>query len=98
MEKNEKIVFETEEGDIDFYVLEQTMIAGTNYILVTDDMESENGSFLILKEGKAKDIPDTDIPADMEDIATYSVIEDDNELKAVVKVFDELLEDIDLEV
>ena len=89
MEKNEKLVFETEEGDIDFYVLEQTMIAGTNYILVTDDLESEEGSFLILKEGKAEG---------MEDIATYGVIEDENELKAVIKVFDELLEDIDLEV
>lgn len=92
MEKNEKIVFETEEGDIDFYVLEQTMIAGTNYILVTDDMESETGSFLILKEGKAS------LGEGEEEIATYGVIEDENELKAVIKVFDELLEDIDLEV
>lgn len=92
MEKNEKLVFETEEGDIDFYVLEQTMIAGVNYILVTDDMESEEGSFLILKEGKIEN------PDSKEEIATYGVIEDENELKAVVKVFDELLEDIDLEV
>lgn len=92
MEKNEKIVFETEEGDVDFYVLEQTMIAGTNYIIVTDDMESEDGSFLILKEEKINN------PENDEEIATYGVIEDENELKAVVKVFDELLEDIDLEV
>ena len=92
MDKNEKIVFETEEGDVDFYVLEQTMIAGTNYIIVTDDMESEDGSFLILKEEKINN------PENDEEIATYGVIEDENELKAVVKVFDELLEDIDLEV
>ncbi len=92
MEKNEKIVFETEEGDVDFYVLEQTMIAGTNYIIVTDDMESEDGSFLILKEEKLNN------PENDEEISTYGVIEDENELKAVVKVFDELLEDIDLEV
>ncbi len=91
MEKNEKIVFETEEGDVDFYVLEQTMIAGTNYILVTDDLSSEEGSFLILKEEKITNSQD-------EEIATYGVIEDENELKAVIKVFDELLEDIDLEV
>ncbi len=91
MEKNEKIVFETEEGDVDFYVLEQTMIAGTNYILVTDDLSSEEGSFLILKEEKITNSED-------EEIATYGVIEDENELKAVIKVFDELLEDIDLEV
>ncbi|MBQ8913026.1 MAG: DUF1292 domain-containing protein [Lachnospiraceae bacterium] len=91
MEKNEKLVFETEDGDVDFYVLEQTMIAGTNYILVTDDMKSEEGSFLILKEEKISD-------SDNEEIAAYGVIEDENELKAVVKVFDELLDDIDLEV
>ncbi|MBQ9277733.1 MAG: DUF1292 domain-containing protein [Lachnospiraceae bacterium] len=91
MEKNEKLVFETEDGDVDFFVLEQTMIAGTNYILVTDDMESEEGSFLILKEEKI-------VNPDDEEIATYGVIEDENELKAVVKVFDELLDDIDLEV
>ena len=91
MEKNEKLVFETEDGDVDFFVLEQTMIAGTNYILVTDDMESEEGSFLILKEEKI-------VNPDDEEIATYGVIEDENELKAVIKVFDELLEDIDLEV
>lgn len=91
MEKNEKIVFETEEGDVDFYVLEQTMIAGTNYILVTDDISSEEGSFLILKEEIITNSED-------EEIATYGVIEDENELKAVIKVFDELLEDIDLEV
>ena len=91
MEKNEKIVFETEEGDVDFYVLEQTMIAGTNYILVTDDLSSEEGSFLIRKEEKITN-------SEYEEIATYGVIEDENELKAVIKVFDELLEDIDLEV
>ncbi len=68
MEKNEKIVFETEEGDVDFYVLEQTMIAGTNYILVTDDLSSEEGSFLILKEEKITNSED-------EEIATYGVIE-----------------------
>lgn len=96
MEKNEKLVFETEDGDVDFYVLEQTMIAGTNYILVTDDMESEEGSFLILKEVILK--REKKLNSDEEEIATYGVIEDENELKAVVKVFDELLDDIDLEV
>ena len=51
MADTEKIVFETEDGVEEFYVLEQTMLGGINYILVTDDMESEEGSFLILKEG-----------------------------------------------
>ena len=34
---SEKITFETEDGDIELYVLEQTTLFGVNYILVTDD-------------------------------------------------------------
>ncbi len=82
----EKIVFETEDGNEEFYVLEQTTIAGTNYILVTNDPEAEEADFLVLKEESSTD-----------GIASYVVPEDD-ELSAVIKVFDELLEDIDLEV
>lgn len=83
----EKIVFETEDGKVEFFVLEQTMLRGINYILVTDDRSSEEGDFLILKEAGGEG-----------DIASYEILEDDNELMAVVSVFDELLEDIDLEV
>lgn len=84
---NEKIVFETEEGKVEFFVLEQTMLQGINYILVTDDMESEEGDFLILKETDSEG-----------DFASYDVLEDEKELSAVVSIFNELLEDIDLEV
>ena len=45
---SEKITFETEDGDIELYVLEQTTLFGVNYILVTDDEESEDGSFFVL--------------------------------------------------
>ena len=86
--KNEKIVFETEDGTEEFYVLEQTMLGGINYILVTDDIDGEEGSFLILKEGASSE----------DDFDSYEVLEDENELKAVIKVFDELLDDFDLEV
>ncbi len=86
--KNEKIVFETEDGVEEFYVLEQTMLGGTNYILVTDDIDGEEGSFLILKEGASSE----------DDFASYEVLENENELKAVIKIFDELLDDFDLEV
>ena len=84
----EKAVFETEDGDIELYVLEQTTLFGVNYILVTDDEESEDGSFFVLKEE-----PDSE-----GDVVSYAEVEDENELKAVIKIFDELLEDIDLEV
>ena len=45
-----KIVFESEDGNEEFYVLEQTMLGGINYLLVTDDVDSDEGEFLILKE------------------------------------------------
>ena len=88
MENNTKIVFETEDGKEELYVLEQTMIAGINYILVTDDVASDEGDFLILKEIKSSE----------EDFASYEIPEDENEIRSVVSIFNELLEDIDLEV
>lgn len=87
--KSEKIAFESEDGIVEFFVLEQTMLGGINYILVTDDMDSEEGSFLILKE--SSDVSEGDF-------ASYEILEDENELKAVITIFDELLEDFDLEV
>jgi hypothetical protein len=71
-------------------VLEQTMLGGFNYLLVTDEPDSEEGSFLILKEIKG-DLSE-------EDYVSYEIPEDEKELKAVVGVFNELLEDVDLEV
>ena len=82
-----KVVFNTDDGEEEFYVLEQTMLGGLNYILVTDDPEDEEGSFLILREDGSE-----------EDIVSYEPLEDENELRAVLAVFNELLEDIDLEV
>ena len=44
----EKITFTPEEGgDIEFYIMEQTMIGGVNYLLVTDS-DGEDGEALIL--------------------------------------------------
>lgn len=85
---SEKITFETEDGDLDLYVLEQTKLFGVNYILVTDDEESEDGSFFVLKEESENE----------GEVVSYVEVEDENELKAVIKIFDELLEDFDLEV
>ncbi|MDE6404131.1 MAG: DUF1292 domain-containing protein, partial [Lachnospiraceae bacterium] len=44
----EKITFTPQEGGaVGFYILEQTMIGGVNYLLVTDSAE-EDGEALIL--------------------------------------------------
>jgi hypothetical protein len=84
----ESIRFETEDGEVEFYVLEQTMLAGRNYILVTDSPDREEGSFLILK----------DMSENEDEFASYEEIMDENELESVVKIFNELVDDINLEV
>lgn len=84
----EKIKFMSEElqEEVEFFVLEQTRVSGVSYILVTDS-EDDDAECLILKdtskEGEADSI--------------YEIVEDDVELAAVSKVFEELLEDVEIE-
>ena len=85
MEKIEFYLNDTSEKE-EFFVLEQTKINGSEYILVTDT-EDEDGECLILKED-GKDGDET----------LYDVVEDETELLAVSKVFEELLEDVDIEM
>ena len=88
---NNAIIFTTDDGEeVTFNVLEQTTLGGVNYLLVAEDTDDEeDGSFLILKEDR-EDGGD--------DMAAFDIVEDDKELEAVMKIFEELLEDVDLEV
>lgn len=84
----EKIKFVSDDAaeEIEFFVLEQTKINGTSYILVTDS-EDDDAECLILKDISKADNAEN----------TYVIVEDDTELIAVSKVFEELLEDVDIE-
>ena len=85
----EKLLFtfgETNET-VEFFVLEQTKLNGASYLLVADS-EDDDAECLILKDNSA--------PEDTESI--YEIVEDDTELRAVLKVFEELLEDVDIEM
>ena len=83
----DKIVFTPEGGEpVRFYVLEQTRLGGIDYILVTDS-EDGDGEALILRDTSSAE----------EDEAVYEVVTDDEELDAVAAVFQNILEDIDLE-
>ena len=83
----EKIKFMSEEmQEIEFFVLEQTKVNGMSYILVTDSEEGDAECW-IMKDVSAED--------SIESI--YDFVEEDEELYAVSKVFEELLEDIDIE-
>ena len=84
----EKIRFRSEEiqGDADFFVLEQTKVNGVSYILVTDS-EEEDAECLILKDTSKETSSDS----------VYEIVEDDMELTAISKIFQELLEDVEIE-
>lgn len=83
----EKITFTFEDTNetVDFFVLEQTKLNGATYLLVADN-ESNDAECLILKETESGNEQDN----------LYDIVEDDNELTAVSKVFEELLEDVDI--
>ena len=84
----EKITFVPDgEEAVEFYVLEQTTIAGVNYILVTDAEEDEEGEAYILKDVSEADAQER----------IYNMVDDDNEFDAVAAVFENMLEDIDFQ-
>ena len=83
----EKMKFMSEDMQEEaFYVLEQTTVNAVNYLLVADSEEDE-AQCLILKE----------TPSAEKGESVYEIVEDDVELSAVSKVFEELLEDVAIE-
>ena len=84
----EKIKFTlADDGAVDFFVLEQTLIGGVNYILVTES-EDDEAEALILK----------DLSGQGEEEALYEVVWDDEELEAVSRIFQEMLEDVEIDL
>ena len=86
MEKIKFVMLDTDE-QVQLFVLEQTSVGGNNYILVTDKEEGDAEAF-ILKE----------VSVDENGETTYEEVEDENELEGIVKIFEELFDDIDFEM
>ena len=84
----EKITFTSEEmqEEAEFFVLEQTRLNGVSYILVTDS-EEDGAECLILRDTSSEEASDS----------IYEIVEDEEELLAVSRVFEELLEDVEIE-
>lgn len=86
-DKESRILFLDDQGrEIEFLVLEQTTLAGTNYLLVADSVDKD-GTVLIMKEISLED-----------DYVSYEIVEDEEELEIISKIFNELIEDFDLTV
>lgn len=85
---DEMIILTSENGDeIKFYVIEETRIGGINYLLVSDS-ETEDGDAYILKDTSGSEDSD----------ALYEIVEDDEELSYLSKIFNELLDEEDIEL
>lgn len=74
------------EEEVDFFVLEQTRINGSDYILVTDSEEGDADALILRDISKAEDTQ-----------ALYEIVEDDKELESIAEIFEEMLEDIEFE-
>ena len=82
-----RLTFGDGSGEDEFFVLEETKINGSAYILVTESQE-DDADCLILKE----------ISQPQQADSVYEIVEDETELLAVSKVFEELLEDVNIEM
>lgn len=90
MDENIVISFVTDDGEeVEFFVLEQTKLNGVDYLLVSDtlDDEDEDVEVYIMKEIKEED-----------GLTSYEFIEDDNEINIIGKLFQEILEESDMEI
>ncbi|WP_099468893.1 DUF1292 domain-containing protein [Konateibacter massiliensis] len=82
----EKIEFMIDDETVEFFVLEETKINGINYILVTEEEEGDADALILKDLSNAED-----------EEAVYEIVDEDEELEYVSKIFSEILEDIELQ-
>ena len=82
----DKLVFNTDDGVCEFYVIDETRISNVNYILVSDSLDDEADAMILKDVSKESDTE-----------AVYVPVEDEVELDAIAAVFAENLGDIDFE-
>lgn len=84
----EKIRFSTDDGEMaELFVLEQTRLNGSDYLLVTESDSEDEAECYIFK----------DISGAEETDGIYEPVEDEEELEALSKIFQELMEDVEFE-
>ena len=85
----EKVQFmpEGEDHAVDFYVLEEAVLGGKQYLLVTDSQD-DDGEALILRADAGGD--GTEV--------TYEIVDDDRELTAVLLLMRDSLEELGIEI
>ena len=84
----EKILFTGENGEkVEFFVIEEAKLNGTNYLLVTENEDDDEAMAYIMKQ--VAKTSDKDL--------TYEFVEDEKEIEAVAGLLEELLDgEVDL--
>ncbi len=82
----EKLNFQSpQDGEaLEFYVIEQTRVNGVNYLLVTEEEEGDCDAFIL-----------KDLSRENEEEAMYEMVESEEELEYISRIFSEILEDVD---
>lgn len=84
-----KVIFTTDDNEeVVFHIIEQTKVSGCNYLLVTDGKEEDEEVNAYILKDKSKET---------DEAAAYEMVEEEQELELIAKVFEELLEDIEFE-
>ena len=87
MSEEEKLILTAEDGEtITLYAMEETRLSGVDYVLAADTKEGD-GTCYILK--------DLSKPEDPE--AVYQIVEDDHEIEYLLSIFEEMLDDVDIQ-
>lgn len=83
----EKVTFRAPDSEesVEFYVVEQTRMNGIDYLLVTVEEDGDSDAF-ILKDVSTKE----------EEDSMYEIVESEEELEYMSKIFAEMLEDVDI--
>ncbi|MCR5053453.1 MAG: DUF1292 domain-containing protein [Lachnospiraceae bacterium] len=82
----ETIIFKDAESGVEdeLYVLEQTTINGNTYLLVAEDDSEESEAYIFRQVGENGEE------------FTYEPVEDDDEYESVLKIFENLIEDVEI--
>lgn len=82
--ENQILLLDDEGNEMELYVLEQTTLAGKNYLLTADSMD-DDGVVMIMKEAELED-----------DMVSYEFVEDEEELKMISSIFNELTDEFEV--
>lgn len=93
MENPNKISFLMDDGEeIEFYILEQTTVNGCSYLLV-EEAQGESGS-----DDTMVYIMKADPEGSADEMNAYEFVEEETELLLVSKIFEQLMDDVDIQM